>query len=492
MEDILQDVRLAVRTLTKNPTFTIVSIITLALGIGANTAIFSVVNGVLLGSLPYGEPDNLVLFWTQNTKSVSRTGQDPFSIPDFVSYKEQNSVFEDMAFFTNNDFNISTGDEPERVKGLITSTNFFKVLRATPAHGRLFQPDEEQATGGRIVVISDGLWKRRFGSDMNLLNQPLRLEGESFTIIGIMPPGFQSPRPGDELWIPMSSDGDDTVRMPAQASKEDLENRAGRFLEGIARLKPGASVSLARSDLQAISGRLQEQFPKENEGSVAYIVPLREFVVGKVERPLLIMLAAVGLVLLIACANVANLFLARATAREKEMAIRSALGATRGRIIRQLLTESILLGLIGGVVGILLALGGIRLLHAINPPNIPRLDEVGLDIRVLAFTLLISVLTGIIFGLVPAIQTSKPNLNETLKEGARGLNRQRAQPVNSQPACYIGSRAYGPAARGRGPALEKLLVVATASGRIHARKRTDDAVQPPRNEIRQRAEGTLF
>ncbi|HEY7912409.1 MAG TPA: ABC transporter permease [Blastocatellia bacterium] len=420
MEDLFHDLRLAARALIKNPTFTLVAIVTLALGIGANTAIFSVVNGVLLGSLPYGEPDRLVMFWTRNTKSVNPTLQDPFSVPDFVSYKERNSVFEDMAFFSNNDFNISTGDDPERVKGLVSSMNFFTVLRATPAHGRVFQPDEEQLSGGRVVVISDGLWKRRFGSDTSVLNQPMRLEGESFTIIGVMPPGFQSPRPGDELWIPFSSDGTDAVRLPAQASKEDLENRGRRFLEGIARLKPNTPVSLARSDLQAISMQLQQEFPKENEGSVANIIPLREFVVGKVERPLLIMLAAVGLVLLIACANVASLLLVRATAREKEIAIRSALGATRGRIIRQLLTESILLGLLGGVVGIQLAFGGIKLLHAINPPNIPRLEEVGLDFRVLTFTLLISVLTGIIFGLVPALQTSRPNLNETLKEGGRG------------------------------------------------------------------------
>ncbi len=430
MESLRQDLAYGLRTLIKNPGFTIVALLALALGTGANTAIFSVVNGVLLKPLPYQEPDRLVMVWTDNTKA--NRPQDAMSVPDLLDYRE-NSVLEQIASLSFDDFNLTGGDQPERVPGTMVSANFFSMLGVTPQAGRAFLPGEDQAGADRVVVISDGLWKRRFGGDPALMDQPIQINGASFTVVGVAPPEFQSPEKGDELWAPMSFDGADRLRIPSVGTPEDLKQRGFRFFKSVARLKAGVAINQAQAEMSTIASRLEQQYPDSNGGMGINLVPLHRQIVGDIKPALLLLLAAVGLVLLIACANVANLLLARAAARQKEIAIRVALGAGRARLIRQLLTESVMLALVGGVLGVGLAWLGLRLLVGINPANIPRLGEIEIDGRVLAFTMVVSVLTGLVFGLVPALQASRPDLNETLKEGARGstggLGRQRVRSI---------------------------------------------------------------
>jgi putative ABC transport system permease protein len=429
METLLQDLRFGFRTLLKNPGVTAVAIIALALGTGANSAIFSVVNAVLLRPLPYENPDGLVLVWGKN----ATTSRDALSVPDFLDYRNQNSAFREMAGFAYDDFNLSTGGEPEHIQGSMVSANYFAVLGTKITQGNAFRPEDDQPGAGRVAIISNGLWKGRFGSDPNLVGQPILLNGASFIVIGIAPASFQSPNPEDnpQVWVPLSLDGGDILRVPSSTSPAGLSNRRSRFLIGIVRLKPGITPRQAQADCDAIASRLEQQYKDTNSGISTSVVPLREQIIGKIASALMVLLAAVGFVLLIACGNVANLLLARAAARQKEIAIRTALGAGRLRLIRQLLTESVLLSVVGGALGLLLAYGEIRLLLALNPANIPRLSEIEIDGRVLGFTLLIALLTGIVFGLAPALQASKADLNEALKEGARGstggISRQRVR-----------------------------------------------------------------
>jgi putative ABC transport system permease protein len=427
MENLWQDLRYGLRGLARQPGFTAVAIIALALGTGANTAIFSVVNAILLRPLNYGAPQQLVMVWGTNGRS--NVNKDGLSIPNLLDYREQSSTLDQITAHAQGDFNLSRGGEPIHVQGSFVTANYFTTLGVQPRYGRTFTDGEDQSRAPRIVMLSDALWQRQFAGDPGLLDQTIQLNGASFTVVGILPQGFQPVNPGDELFVPMALDGGDLQRTPPVGPPEIMTMRGLRFVSAFGRLKPGASLAQAQSEMGAIAARNEAQYPNENASVGVNIASMQEEVVGDIRPALKLLLVAVAAVLLIACVNVANLLLARATSRQKEIAIRTALGASRRRIVGQLLTESILLGLAGGLVGLGLAFAGLKLLLRLNPPNIPRLAEINIDPRVLGFTLLVSLLTGLIFGLVPALQASKPNLNETLKEGARGSsvggNRQR-------------------------------------------------------------------
>jgi putative ABC transport system permease protein len=405
IETLIQDLRYGARTLRKNPGFTAVAALTLALGIGANTAIFSVVNAVLFRPLQYSDPDRLVQVW-QNFPQLG-ANQVTVSAPEFLDYKDQNRVFERMAAFRPQGFNLTGGAEPELIFGARVSADLFPLLGVAPALGRAFFPEEEQIGGPRAVILSHGLWQRRFGSDTTLIGKSLTLDGQSFTMVGVMPPGFQfPPQAQNELWANIPFD------------PNDLNRRGWRPLQVIARLKSGVNLGPANAELKAIAGK----FPASGPVPSAYAVSLQEQVVGRVRRALLIMFGAVSFVLLIACANVANLSLSQAAARQREMAIRAAVGASRSRLIRQLFVESLPLSLLGGGLGLLLAFWILELLVSINPNNLPRAHEIGVDLRTLGFTLSVSLLTGVVSSLAPAWQFSKLDLNESLKEGGRGTS----------------------------------------------------------------------
>jgi putative ABC transport system permease protein len=390
----------------KRPGITAVAIIALALGIGANSAIFSVVNTVLLRPLPYANPEQLMM--VKETNLPRGEADIGVSTPDFREWRDRNQVFERMAAYAATNFNISGGGEPERVRGVLTSTDLFALLGINPAQGRSFIAEEEQFGNHRVVILSHGLWQRRFGADPDLVGQAITLDGEQFNVIGIMPRGFQFPDKNVALWTPL-----------ALAPDDSYNTRGNYWLSVIARLKPGVTKAQAQSDMKSVAEKLESEL-KENGGMGASVVSLRENTVRNVETALVLLLTAVAFVLLIACANVANLLLARSASRQKEMAIRTSLGANRSRIVRQLLTESLMLALAGGTLGLLLALWGVDVLVSLSPEDLPRLNEIKIDGGVLVFTLGLSLLTSLIFGLVPALQTSKPDLNESLKEGSRG------------------------------------------------------------------------
>ena len=406
METLIQDLRYGVRMLLKKPAFTAIAIITLALGVGANTAIFSVVNAVLLEPPPYGEPDRLV--WVSHKDSLTPA--------DFLDYREQAETFEHMAAFIGWGVNLTEKGEPERVSGSLVSPGFFSALGVPAMIGHTFTTEEEHDFSARYVVLSQGLWERRFGADAGVVGSSLLINDESFTVVGVMPRDFRHPAGQAEIWglarrvVP---------ELPFRTS-DVMQNRRLHYLQVIGRLKPDVAITQAQAEVDTIAARLEQQYPDTNRDERLGLASVQEHVVGDVRLPLLILLGAVGFVLLIACANVANLMLVRSSGRRREIAIRTALGAERGRIIRQLMTESMLLALAGGGAGLLLALWGTDLLISVSPGALPTLREISLDSRVLAFTLVTSILTGATFGLAPALQASKPDLNEALKEGSRG------------------------------------------------------------------------
>lgn len=407
---MLRDLRLALRSLLKRPGFNSVIIITLALGIGANTAIFSVVNTVLLAPLPYQDPARLVAVWAKNDQK-GLTNQ-PVSYLTYLDWKEQNQVFDHLAAIRPEAFSLLDKGEPERVNGLRVTVNILPLLGAQPARGRDFLPEEGQPEKASVALISHGLWQRRYGGDPKLIGQTLTLDAKPYTVIGILPPGLkypglQLPPTGADVWIPF-------IVVPSQ------NTRGFANLRLVGRLKPGVTLERAQSEMDLIARRLEQQYPTDHTNLGIQVVPLQEQLVGRVRPALLILLGAVGLVLLIAGANVANLLLARAAGRRAETAIRTALGASRWRLIRELLTECLLLSLLGGLAGVLLAAQGVSWVKRLNIGNLPRVEELGIDLWVLGFTFLISLLTGLVFGLVPALQSSRGELTEALKVSRKG------------------------------------------------------------------------
>jgi putative ABC transport system permease protein len=410
-ETLMQDIRYGVRMLVKHKAFTSIAVITLALGIGANTAIFSVVNELLLRPLPFRDAERIVMLWEVTPEGRH---QNTTSRGNFRRWREQNTSYENVSAFTDQRLNLTGSGEPEELSVQFATAEFFKVLGVDPLFGRTFLPEDDKPESPPVAVLSYGLWQRRFGGQSNVVGQTITLNAYKFSIIGVMPPNFQfhikqrsgTGRPA-ELW---------TV-LPMQTGPG--VNERGRFLSAVARLKDGVTREQAEAELRTIEARLSDESPQYNKNYSAEVLPLREQFFGNVRRPLWLMLGAVGFVLLIACANVANLLLSLATSREKEIAVRAALGARRGRIIRQLLTESLLLALLGSVFGLGLAWLGIKALMLISPRDLVSLHTVSLNTTVLLWTLGVSILTGIIFGLAPALHISRLNLNDSLKEGGK-------------------------------------------------------------------------
>jgi putative ABC transport system permease protein len=410
MDTLFKDIRYGVRGLLKHPGFTAIVVITLALGIGASTAIFSVVNSVLLRRLPYRTAERIVAI--QEVDPNGKRGQSTSA--NFLDWRAQQTVFEHLAAIKTTTTNLALSDHAERIDLAQTNADFFDVFGVAPQYGRLFIPQDEQAGHDPVVVVSDALWQRRFGSDPALVGKPITLDGRNYTVIGIAPPGFQYPDK-TELWLPPLQ------LVPELYPGQDVtQTRRMGYLWVVALLKPGVSLPQASGEMETITARLRQQYPDSNNKRFNRVVSLHDHLIGDTNKLLWLLLGAVTFVLLIGCANVANLLLASGASRHKEMAIRTALGASRGRVIRQLFTESTILALAGGAVGLLIAFWGLAAITKLLPTDFPRLNEIHIDLRVLGFTFAASVLTGMIFGLAPALQISRSDVQEAIRETGRG------------------------------------------------------------------------
>jgi predicted permease len=421
MQTLIQDLKYAFRMLLKSPGFALIATLTLALGIGANTALFSIVNGVLLRPLPYSHPNELVIL-SETSKNFQRSS---ISYPNFMDWQRDNSTFSSMAAYRSDNFSITTNGDTERVSTALVSASFFPTLGISPIRGRVFTPEEDRLGGAPVALISAGLWQRKFGSAPDIVGKRINMDGDDYTVVGVIPANFNLEStnfsPAKEVYVPIAQDKDVLF----------YHREAHPGIRAVARLKSNVTVAAAQADMDQIARNLAATYPDADKGAGVNIVPLKQDVVGDVRPFLLVLLGAVGFVLLIACVNVANLQLARSSARSREFAIRAALGATQSRVVRQLLTESVLLGLAGGALGLCVASWGTQAALRVLPETLPRAQDVGVDGRVLLFTLIASLIAGVLFGLAPALRISRPNLQETLKESGRGASgtRHRAQGI---------------------------------------------------------------
>ena len=420
MESPIQDLKYAARVLLKSPGFVLIAVLTLALGIGANTALFSVVNGVLLRPLPFPRPNELVVL----SEKTANFDSSSISYPNFLDWQRSNSSFASVAAYRSDDFSITGSGEAERVRVGMVSAGFFEILGVSPARGRLFTADEDHLGAAPVALISAGLWQRKFGAAPDIVGKRITMNGDGYTVVGVVPVRFQ---------LESTNFGIKDVFVPIGENKDPLFHDRGvhEGMRALGRLKPGVTLAAAQADMDQIANNLALAYPDADKGAGISLVPLKKDIVGDVQPFLWVLLGAVGFVLLIACVNVANLQLARATTRSREFAIRAALGASQSRVIRQLLTESVLLGLAGGTLGLLLAAWGTQAALKVLPETLPRAQDVEMDGRVLIFTLVASIVAGVLFGLAPALKIARPNLQETLKESGRGASgtRHRAQGV---------------------------------------------------------------
>jgi putative ABC transport system permease protein len=429
MESLIKDIRYGVRTLLKRPGFTFIAVLTLALGIGANTAIFSVVNAVLLRTLPFREPDRLVMVWED--ASFAGFPRNTPAPANYADWKAQNQVFEEMTAFDERSFNLTGDGEPEKIEAYGVTANFFGLLGITPVLGRVILPEEDKPEANKVVMLSYSLWQQRYGGERSVVGRELLLNGEKYTVVGVLPAGFQFMESRIGLWVPIAF------------TSETIAQRGSHYLTVVARMKSGVTLAQANADIQTIQQRIAHDHPDQAGRLGAYVMPLRDQLTGDMRRPLLVLLVAVGFVLLIACANIANLLLSRAATRSREIAVRTALGASRVRIVRQLLVESLLLATAGAVCGLVLAWASFAFLQRLIPDGLSLSTKLNLDLQVLGFTLLLALLTAVVFGLVPAFQASKIDLNGALKQGGgrtglnAGGNRLRSAMVVSEVALAL-------------------------------------------------------